>query len=71
MPTRIIIDVKAGSKEESVEELGENWLLVRVKAQRKKGMANRAVLKLLKKYFKEDIRMVSGFNDSRKVIEIG
>ena len=71
MPIRIIIDVKAGSREDGVEVLGENFFLVRVRAQRKKGMANRAVLKLLSKYFDDEVRMVSGFNDARKVIEIG
>lgn len=67
---RIIVDIKAGAREEGVEELGEGWYLVRVKAPRRKGRANAAVLKLLRRHFGGRARIVSGLTSTRKVVEI-
>lgn len=67
---RITVDVKADSREDSVEELGEGHLLVRVKAPRRKGKANAAVLKVLRRHFGRHAVMVSGHSSTRKIIEI-
>lgn len=67
---RITVDVKAGSREEGVEDLGEERYLVKVKAPKKKGKANSAVLKLLQKYFGCRATMVSGHTSTRKIIEL-
>ena len=67
---RITVDVKADSREDSVEELGEGHFLVRVKAPRKKGKANVAVLKLLRRYFGRQAVILSGHSSTRKIIEL-
>jgi uncharacterized protein (TIGR00251 family) len=67
---RIIVDVKAESREESVEEIGEGHYLVRVKEPRKKGKANVAVLKLLKKHLGKQVNLVSGATSTTKIIEV-
>ena len=67
---RITVDVKAGAREEGVEELGKGRYLVRVKAPRKKGKANIAVIKLLQRHFGGRARIVRGFTSTRKVVEI-
>jgi len=67
---RITVDVKADSREDKVEKTGENTYLVRVKAARKKGKANIAVLKLLKKHFKHSATIISGHTSTRKIIDI-
>jgi len=67
---RITVDVKAEAHEEEVEKLGEDWYLVRVKAPRRKGKANAAVLKLLRKHFGGNARIVRGLTSTRKIIEI-
>jgi uncharacterized protein (TIGR00251 family) len=67
---RIIVDVKAGSREEKVEEIGEGLYIVWVKAPRRKGKANAAVLKLLKDHFGRRPFIVSGHTSTRKVIEL-
>jgi len=67
---RITVDVKAEARVEGVEKLGEAWYLVRVKAPRKKGKANAAVLRLLQRHFGGRARIVRGFTVTRKVIEI-
>ena len=67
---RITVDVKAESREEGVVELSDGWYLVSVKAPRKKGKANAAVLKLLKKHLGRSARIVSGHMSTRKIIEL-
>jgi uncharacterized protein (TIGR00251 family) len=67
---RITVDVKANSREDSVEDLGEGHFLVRVKAQRKKGKANIAVLKVLRRHFGRHAVILSGHTSTRKIVEI-
>jgi len=67
---RVTVDVKAGSREEGLEKLGEDWYLVRVKAPRKKGKANAAVLKILQRHFGGRARIIRGFTATRKIIEL-
>jgi uncharacterized protein (TIGR00251 family) len=67
---RITVDVRTGSREEGVEDLGEGRYLVRVKAPRKKGKANVAVLKLLRRHFGRRAIVVSGHTSTRKIIEL-
>jgi uncharacterized protein (TIGR00251 family) len=67
---RITVDVKADSREESVEELGEGHYLVRVKAPRRKGKANAAVLKVLRRHFGRHAEILSGHTSTRKIVEL-
>jgi uncharacterized protein (TIGR00251 family) len=67
---RIIVEVKTGVKTESVEKIGDNRYRVRVKAPPRKGKANRAVLKLLKEYFKRPVNLVEGYASSIKVLDV-
>jgi uncharacterized protein (TIGR00251 family) len=67
---RITVDVKASSREEGVEEVGSGVYVVRVRAPRRKGKANAAVLQLLRKHFGQPARILSGHTSNRKIIEI-
>ncbi|MCX6655061.1 MAG: DUF167 domain-containing protein [Candidatus Bathyarchaeota archaeon] len=67
---RIIVDVKAGAREEDIEKTGEGHYIVKVKAPPKKGKANQAVLKLLKKYFGMQVTLISGATSTTKIIEV-
>lgn len=67
---RITIEVKAGSREEGVERLDKGRYLVKVKEPRQKGKANQAVLKLLKKHFGKQARLISGATSTTKIVEI-
>ena len=67
---RITVDVKADSREEGVEELGEGHFLVRVKAPRKKGKANTAILKVLRRHFGRHATILSGHTSTRKIVEL-
>jgi uncharacterized protein (TIGR00251 family) len=67
---RIIVDVKAESREERVEKIDENHYLVRVKEPRKKGKANQAILKLLRKHLGKQVSLISGATSTIKIIEV-
>ncbi len=67
---RITVEVKAGSKKNEVIRGEGGRYVVRVKAQRKKGKANVAVLKLLKNHFGRQARLVSGVTSTTKIVEI-
>ncbi len=67
---RITVDVKAGSRDEGVEPIEEGRYLVKVKEPRQKGKANQAVLKLLKKHFGKQARLVSGATSTTKIVEL-
>ena len=69
MILRITVDVKAGSKTESIEEIGPNHYLIHVKAPRSKGKANVAVTKILKKHLGGYVELVRGHTSTRKIFE--
>ena len=65
-----MVDVKAGSREEGVEKTGEGAYVIRVRAPRRKGKANAAVIQLLRRHFGRPVRIVSGLTSTRKIIEV-
>jgi len=67
---RITIEVKTGAKEEKITELSEDRYHVQVKERRKKGKANAAVLKLLRRHFGKPVHIISGITSSTKIVEI-
>jgi len=70
----IEIKVIPNSKEEVViepeAEAEPEPLIVRVKEPPIKGKANKAVVKLLSRYFNARVRIVSGTNSRRKIVAI-
>jgi uncharacterized protein (TIGR00251 family) len=67
---RITVDVKAGSNRESVELIEEGHYLVHVRAPSRKGKANAAITKLLKRYLGRPVTLISGHTSNRKVFEV-
>ncbi len=67
---RITVEVKAGQRIDNVELIDEGHYLVCVREQRQKGKANQAVLKLLKKRFGKQVRLVSGATSTTKIVEL-
>lgn len=62
------IKVKAGSSKEKIVDGDE--LVVYVKERAVDGKANKAVLKLLKKHFGKEVRIVKGLKSKVKIIEV-
>jgi len=67
---RITVEVKTNSREESVEDLGEGLYLVKIREPPHKGKANQAVLKILHKHFRKQVRLVSGATSTIKIFEL-
>jgi uncharacterized protein (TIGR00251 family) len=67
---RITVEVKTGQRDESIEPIEEGRYLVRVKEPRLKGKANQAVLKLLKRHFGKQAKLVSGATSTTKIVEL-
>jgi uncharacterized protein (TIGR00251 family) len=63
------IRVVPGAGTDEVSEK-DGILTVRVKAKAKDNKANIAVLKLLRKHFGKEIRLVSGHKSKKKSVEI-
>jgi hypothetical protein len=67
---RVYITVRPSSRTEKVEEQEDGSLLIGVRAPAKGGEANRAVIRLLSRHFKKDVRIVSGLTSHRKMVEV-
>ncbi len=70
---RISVKVKPNSKEEKIEQLGNNQFIVKIKAPAQEGKANKAMIKLLSKYFdipKSMIIIAKGEHCGDKIVDI-
>lgn len=63
------IEVIPGSKKDQIIE--GKPLIVKVKEPPVKGRANKAVVKLLSKYFGKSVRIISGQRKKKKLIQVG
>ncbi len=66
---RIKIKVKANSPNNEVIEK-EGYYEVNVKEKPEKGKANSEIIKLFKRKFKKNVRIVSGFKSKEKILEL-
>jgi len=67
----MIIEVKVspGRKKEEIEKFGEVYK-VSLKEKAEDNKANLALLKLLKKHFKGEVRIVKGLKSRKKIVEV-
>jgi len=63
------IKVKPNSNEQSIEQK-EGFYLVKLKSSPENNKANFELLNLLKRYFKKNFRIKSGFTSRNKVVEL-
>lgn len=66
----ITVDVKAGSNRDAVELIEEGHYLVHVKAVPRKGKANAAIAKLLRRHLGRPVALVRGQTNNRKLFEV-
>lgn len=65
----IHVKVKPNSSEQNIEKTDEIYV-VKLKSVPEKGKANLELINLLKKYFNSEVRIKSGFNSRKKIVEI-
>ncbi len=66
---KIKVKVKPNSKERSINKVGEEYVVC-LKSSPNKGKANTELIKLLKKHFKKDAKILHGAKSRKKIIEI-
>ncbi len=64
------IKVKPGSGKQEIKKIGDENYIVSLKKPAQDNKANIELLKLLKKYFKQEVRIVKGFKSKNKIIKI-
>ncbi len=64
------IEIKVIPNSKTEEVIEAEPLLVRVKEPPAKGKANKAVIKVLSRYFNANVRIVSGATSRKKIVEI-
>ena len=67
---KIKIKVKPNFKENRIEKINDKEYVVCVKSVAKEGKANVELVKELKKYLKQNVKIVSGFKSRNKIIEV-
>jgi len=68
----MIIEIKVhpNSKREELKKINENSYEIWIKEKPEDNKANLSIIKTLKKYFKKEVKIKTGFNSRRKLIEI-
>ena len=64
------IEIKVIPNSKTEEIIEADPLIIRVKEPPTKGKANKAVVKLLSRYFSANVRIVSGATSRTKIVEI-
>ena len=67
---KIKLKVRPNSSQEKIVKINGNELEIWVKEKPINGKASYKAEKMLKKYFKKDVKIVSGFKGRNKIIEI-
>lgn len=65
----IKIKVKPNSGEQSIEQK-EDFYIVKLKSAPENNKANLELVKLLRKYFKKQVKIKSGFSSRDKIVEL-
>ncbi|MCK5150054.1 DUF167 domain-containing protein [Candidatus Pacearchaeota archaeon] len=65
---KINVKIKPNSGEQNIERK-DDFYLIKLKSVPEDGKANLELLKLLKKYFGKEVKIKSGFNSRKKVVE--
>ncbi len=66
---KIKIRIHSNSSKEEIKKVGDIYEIW-VKEKPIQGKVNTKLLKILKKYFKKDVRIKSGFTSRNKIIEL-
>lgn len=69
MVLKISVKVHANSSQEKIKEIS-NGLEVWLKQKAIDGKANQGLIKLLKKHYKKNIKIISGLRGKNKIIEV-
>ena len=66
----IKIKVKPGSREQKIEKTSDSEYEINLKERAEDNKANIELLKLLKRYFGKEVRIVKGLKSRNKIVEV-
>jgi len=67
---KLKIKAHTNSSKQEIRKVNDNEYEIWIKEKAEDNKANMTIAKLLKKYFKKDVKIISGFSSRNKVIEI-
>lgn len=67
---KIKVKLHPNSSQEKIEKINDDEYEMWIKEKPVDGKANIELIKTLKKHFKRDVVIVSGFNSRKKIVEI-
>jgi len=67
---KLRIKLHTNSSQEKIEKLSKTQYEIWIKEKPINNKANEYLIKLLKKYFKKDVKIKSGFTSRNKVVEV-
>jgi len=67
---KLSIKLHPNSSQEKIEKMGENKYDVWLKEKPIDNKANEKLVKILKKHFKKEVKIVSGLNSRKKIVNI-
>ena len=67
---KINIKVKPNSKRQEIKQIKNTIYKISLKQPAQNNKANLELIKLLKKHLKKDIKIIKGFNNKNKIIEV-
>lgn len=67
---KIRVKVNAGSGKQEIIKIKDNEYKISLREKAENNKANIELIKLLKKYFKKEIRIIKGLKSRNKVVEI-
>ena len=67
---KLIIKVKPSSRKQEIIKISDNEYKVYLKSPADKNKANTELLKLLKKHFKKQARIIKGMKSKNKIVEL-
>ena len=69
--TKIKVIVKPNSGRQEIEKNSEDEFKVFLKSVPENNKANIELLKLMKKYFRKDVKFIKGKTSRKKILEVG
>lgn len=67
---KLKIEVKPNSKKQEIEKISNQKYKIHLTSEPQKGKANVELLRLIKKHFKKQARIIKGLKSKNKVVEL-
>lgn len=67
---KISVKIHPNSSQEKIEKIDNKNYEVWIKEKPIEGKANEFLEKFLKKYFKKEVKIISGFTGRKKIVEV-